>query len=152
MGILCTFWHYVYDKTFSFLRLSKNPFVRFLVKVSSVCQYIFQELITTFVCIDFSAPLISTSSQRQRKAVKRICSASLDEQWPEEFVLQITVSNDREFSKAKHKSNSIQEQETPGLHRESKSDLLTENSDFFLIRMDTTQNCFGFGIWPSAMF
>jgi len=101
-------------------------------------------LITTFVCIDFSAPkqvpLISISSQRQRKAVKRICSASLDKKWLEEFVLQMTVLNDREFLIAKQKSNSIQEQETPGLHQESKSDLLTENSDFFLIRMDTKDN------------
>jgi len=51
-----------------------------------------------------------------------------------------TVLNDREFSIAKQTSNSIQEQETPGLHRESKSDLLTENSEFFLIRMDTKEN------------
>jgi len=141
MGILCTFWYYVYSKTFSFLRISKNPFVWFLAKVSSVSKYNFQELITTFVCIDFSAPkqvpLNSTSSQRQRKAVKRICSASLDKQLLEEFVPQITVWNDREFSIAKQDSNSIQEQQTPGLHQESKSDLLTENSDFFLIRMDT---------------
>jgi len=74
-------------------------------------------LITTFVCIDFSAskqvPPISTSSQcqqlelqakllnyflgsnksniNQRKAVKRTCFTSLDKQWLEEFVLQITV-------------------------------------------------------------
>jgi len=41
---------------------------------------------------------------------------------------------------AKQKSNSIQEQQTPGLHRESVSDLLTENSDFFFIRMDTKHN------------
>ena len=143
MGILC--------KTFSFLRLSKNPFVRFLVKVSSVCQYIFQELITTFVCIDFSAPLISTSSQRQRKAVKRICSASLDKQWPEEFVLQITVLNDREFSKAKQKSNSIQEQETPGLHRESRSDCWKKILKFFDSHGHDTK-CFGFEIWLAAMF
>ena len=33
---------------------------------------------------------------------------------------------------AKQKSNSIQEQETPGLHRESKTDLQTENSEFFV--------------------
>jgi len=52
----------------------------------------------------------------------------------------MTVLNDREFLIAKQKSNSIQEQETPGLHQESKSDLLTENSDFFLIRMDTKDN------------
>jgi len=76
-------------------------------------------------------PLISTSSQRQRKDVKRVCFASLDKHWLEEFVLQITDLNDREFSIAKQKSNSIQELETPGLHRESKSDLLTENSIFF---------------------
>jgi len=101
-------------------------------------------LVTTFFCIDFSAPkqvpLISTSSQRQQKAVKRICSASLDKQRPEEFVLQITVLNDREFLIAKQKSNSIQEQETPGLHQESKSDLLTENSEFFWICMDSKEN------------
>jgi len=104
-----------------------------------------QELITTFVCIDFRAkqvPLISTSSQRQPKAVKRICSASLDKQGLDEFVLQITVLNDREFSIAKQKSNSFQELETPGLHRESKSDLLTEKFEFFLIRMDTKENKF----------
>ena len=41
-----------------------------------------------------------------------------------------------EFSIAKQKSNSIQD----GLHRESKSDLLAENSDFFLIRTDTKEN------------
>jgi len=101
-------------------------------------------LITTFVCIDFSAskqvPLISTSSQRQRKALKRTCSASLNKQRFEGFVLQITVLNDREFSIAKQKSNSIQELETPGLHRESKSDLLTKKFGFFLIRMDTKEN------------
>jgi len=76
-------------------------------------------------------PLISTSSQRQQKAVKRICSAYLDKQWLEEFVLQTNVLNDREFSIAKQKSNSIQELETPGLHRELKSDLLTGKFDFF---------------------
>jgi len=43
----------------------------------------------------------------------------------------MTVLNDREFSIAKQKSNSIQELETPGLHRESKSDLLTENLNLF---------------------
>jgi len=32
---------------------------------------------------------------------------------------------------AKQKSNSIQELETPGLHQESKSDLLTENLNYF---------------------
>jgi len=52
----------------------------------------------------------------------------------------MTVLNDREFSIAKQKSISIQEQETPGFHRESKSDLLTENSNFFLICMDTNGN------------
>ena len=36
MGILRNFWHYVYRKTFSSLRISKNPFVRFLVNVSCV--------------------------------------------------------------------------------------------------------------------
>ena len=47
----------------------------------------------------------------------------------------------REYSIAKQKSNSIQELETPGLHRESKSDLLTAKSEnIFLIRMDTTEN------------
>jgi len=46
----------------------------------------------------------------------------------------MTLLNDREFWIAKQKSNSIQEQETPGLHQESKSDLLTKISDFFLIR------------------
>ena len=51
-----------------------------------------------------------------------MCSASLDKEWLEEFVLQLI-----EFSIAKQKSNSIQD----GLHRESKSDLLAENSDFF---------------------
>jgi len=90
---------------------------------------------TTFVCIDFWAskqvPLIWTSSQHQRKAVQRICSASLDKQWLEEFALQITVLNDREFSIATQKSNSIQELETPGLHPESKSDLLTEKLEFY---------------------
>ena len=60
-----------------------------------------------------------------------MCSASLDKQWHKEFVPQITVLNNREFSIAKQKSHSIQEQETNGLHRESKCDLLTENSDFF---------------------
>jgi len=60
-----------------------------------------------------------------------MCSASLDKQWLEEFVPQITVLNDREFSIVKQKSNSIQEVETPGLHRESKSDLLTEMLIFF---------------------
>ena len=53
---------------------------------------------------------------------------------------------------SKTKSNSIQELETPGLHRESKSDLLTENSNFFLIRIDTKENYFWFGIWFSALF
>ena len=81
-----------------------------------------------------------TSSQRQRKAVERICSASLNKESLEEFVLQVTVLNDRKFSIAKQKSNSIQEQQTPGLHRESKFDLLTENSEFLLIRMDTKDN------------
>jgi len=32
--------------------------------------------------------------------------------------------------------------ETPGLHQESKSDLLTEMIDFFLIGMDTQKNKF----------
>jgi len=36
MGILCTFWHYVYCKTFSFLRKSKNSSKQFLVKVFSI--------------------------------------------------------------------------------------------------------------------
>jgi len=36
MSILCTFWHYVYSKTFSFLRISENPWIQFLVQVSSV--------------------------------------------------------------------------------------------------------------------
>ena len=43
MNILCTFCHYVvikatsiYSKTFSFLRISENPWTQFLVKVSSV--------------------------------------------------------------------------------------------------------------------
>jgi len=56
--------------------------------------------------------------------------------------LQITVLNDREFWIARQKSNSIQELETPGLHRESKSDLLTEMFDFFLIRMSTKEKEF----------
>ena len=34
--ILCTFGHYVYSKTFSFLRISENAWIQFLVKVSSV--------------------------------------------------------------------------------------------------------------------
>ena len=38
-----------------------------------------------------------------------MCSASHDKQWLEEFVIQITVLNDREFSLAKQKLNSIQE-------------------------------------------
>jgi len=124
----------------------------------SVLYYTFQVLIKKKFCIDFWAskqvPLISTSSQRQRKAVKRICSASLDKQWLEEFVLQITVLNDREFLIATQKSNSIQELETPCLpwHRESKSDLLTEMFDFLLIHMDTNENKFWFGLWFSAWF
>jgi len=52
----------------------------------------------------------------------------------------MTVLNDREFSIAKQKLKSIQELETHGLHRESKSDLLTEDSEIFLIRMDTKEN------------
>jgi len=36
MSILCTFWHYIYGKTFSFLRISENPQTELLVKVSSV--------------------------------------------------------------------------------------------------------------------
>jgi len=43
---------------------------------------------------------------------------------------------------AKQKPNSIQELETPGLYRESMSDLLTEMFEFFLIRMDTKENKF----------
>jgi len=65
---------------------------------------------TTFVCINFRAsnqiPLISTSSQRQQKTVKRAIS--------------------------KQKSVSIQELGKTGLHREWKSDLLTKMFDFFL--------------------
>ena len=36
MSILCTFWHYVYSKTCSFLRLSGNPWTQFFVKLCSV--------------------------------------------------------------------------------------------------------------------
>jgi len=50
--------------------------------------------------------------------------------------------NDREFSIAKQKSKIIQEVETTGLHRETKSDLLTEMFEFFLIRMNTKDNKF----------
>jgi len=149
MVILCTFWHYVYSKSFSFLRISKNPSKRFLVKVSSVSQYNFHKLITTFVCIDFSAskqvPFISTSSQRQRKAVKRICSASLDKQWLEEFVLQITVLNDREFSmttKIKFHSRTGSTWFTPGIEVWSAD----RKFWFFLSHMDTKENSFWFKI------
>jgi len=79
--------------------------------MSFVSRHNFQELITTFVYIDFWAfkqvPLISTSSQHQWKAVKCMCFVSLDTQCLEEFVLQIAVLNDREFSIAKKESNSI---------------------------------------------
>jgi len=55
MGILCTFWHYVSDvQKISFIRISDNLFKLFLVKVSSV-SYNFQELNSTFYCIDFWA-------------------------------------------------------------------------------------------------
>ena len=40
MSIEYTFWHYVYSKTFSFLRISENPSTQFLVKVSSVIKRI----------------------------------------------------------------------------------------------------------------
>jgi len=36
MSVLCTFWHYVYSKTFSFLRISENPSIQFVLKLSSV--------------------------------------------------------------------------------------------------------------------
>jgi len=61
---------------------------------------------------------------------------------PHLSILQITVLNDREFSIAKPKPNSIQEMETPGLRRESKSDLLTEKFEFLWICMDTKANKF----------
>jgi len=48
--------------------------------------------------------------------------------------------NNREFSISKQKSISIQGLEAPGLHRESKSDLLTEMFKKKLIRMDTKEN------------
>ena len=47
----------------------------------------------------------------------------------------ICTTNNREFSIAKRKSNSIQELETPGLHQESKSDLLTEKCEFFWTKL-----------------
>jgi len=69
---------------------------------------------------------------------------SLDKQWLHKFVLQITVLNDREFSIAKQKLNSIQElaRRKPLVYTVNRSQICWQKCLNFFIRMDTIGNEF----------
>ena len=151
MGILCTFWHYVYSKTFSILWISENPWTIFLVN-PLFSNTIFKSWIQLFTVSIFELPNKSPPFRLSHFASEKLSRLnvyvlhSLDKQWLPEFVLLITVLNDRKkwcVSRSificKQKTKSIHNffgdntHFTPGIEAWSRT---TTKMDF---RMNTTE-------------
>jgi len=160
MGILCTFWHYVHRKTFSFLRKLENPLYDALWRCP-LYDTIFKSWLQDLPASIFELPNKSPSVRLRHNANDKLLNVyvphSLAKQWLEEFALQITVLNDWRIFERKTKIKFhwwIRSAKTPGSHRESKSDLLTKKIKKNVVRMDTKGNKFLAGIrvvapsWP----
>jgi len=96
---------------------------------STILRSWLQDLPVSMFELPNKTPSFRLRHSANAKLLNVSVSHSLDEQWFEEFVLQITVSNDRRIFDGKTKINfnsSTGSAKTPGSQRESRSHLLEE--------------------------
>jgi len=147
MSILCTFWHYV--KLFHSFEYRKIPGYNSLWRCPLYSSTIFKSWIQLFAVSIFALPNKSSPFWLSQFASEKLLNVYvlhfLDKQWLPEFVLLITVLNDREkkvcFSEnfrlqTKNIHNFFEDNTrfTPGIKAWSQA---TKKLGF---RMDTTEN------------